>query len=383
MNCSRALLLLSTGIFAAPWGSSTVRAETQMAVLGDSISTGAATHPALTFDSLALWKVFNGETAVTPRLEDLPAEMRSTMPSPLRPPVRLWPTAREFFGGPDWGYRNLLQTLSKVYLDTEEYSWSYMVAAGLGLPPERLLIAAEDGARAEAMTRQMDRVLEATAGVLPSDILVLYTGNDLCGATLDHVTSVDDYENGLAKGFDYLLRNGQVGPGGSDVYLLSFLSILQLLHAEDILAKRVHAFGGEETCRELRAANYRPKDPKYDPHLPEDAWFFGPFMPPNPSAFCPTLFGADADNKDAEIGILANRIRLFRERQEKVVEKYNRIAAKAGADGQAVRFHLVQATAELNFQGEDIAEDCFHLSVAGQAKVARAVLAELKRRKSL
>ena len=54
--------------------------------------------------------------------------------------------------------------------------------------------------------------------------------------------------------------------------------------------------------------------------------------------------------------------------------------AAARRDGPKVQFHLVQGTADLQFDGDDIAGDCFHLSVTGQAKVARAVLADWQRK---
>ncbi len=346
------------------------------AILGDSLSTGAATHPALTFDAMALWKVFDGKTSAIPSLADLPLDFRDRIKE-LTPPRRSWPTSREFFGGPDWGYRNVMQSLSRAYLDTEEYSWGYLFARALGHPATSVLIAAENGARAEAMPRQVDRIL-AGGRSLPRHVFVFYTGNDLCGATLGHVTTAEEYQKRLEAGFDYLLRNGDAPQDGTNVYVLSYLSVLQLLHSDAILAKKIFAFGAETTCKELREAHYLPKKKDYDPGLPPEATYFGMFMPPNPAAFCPTLFGGPFGDKDETIGALANRIREFRERQAKVVERFNAVAA-ARRDAPPVRFHLIAGTADLQFEADDIAGDCFHLSVLGQAKVARAVLEDFKR----
>lgn len=341
------------------------------AILGDSLATGAATHPALAFDGKALWEVFSGATPVRPTRLDLPQDLGFLLADPLSPPRRLWPTTREFFGGPDWVYRNALQTVSRAYLDTEEYSWGYLTARGLGVAPDRILVAAENGARVEVMPRHVDRVLEANGGVLPDVVLVLYTGNDLCGLTLDQVTPADEFEAGLSNGFSYLVRNGLTGERGTDVYLLSYLGILQLLHDQAILGKSVRAFGGEMSCKELRESGYRPRDPAYDPKLPPEAWYFGVVMPPNPAAFCPTLFGGGGDDREETVSVLANRIREYREREVRVVEAARREAASSQAN---IRFHHIGATADLVFGAADIAEDCFHLSPSGQAKVARAVL---------
>jgi hypothetical protein len=71
-------------------------APMQIAVLGDSLSTGAATHPALVFDGNALWHVFSGETDVSARTSDLAPAVAAALPPGLPPPMRLWPTPREF-----------------------------------------------------------------------------------------------------------------------------------------------------------------------------------------------------------------------------------------------------------------------------------------------
>jgi hypothetical protein len=365
-----ALLFSSAGAGAEPL---------DLAIVGDSLSTGAATHPALTFDAKALWAVFNGQTSVLPRRADLPADLAGPLPDPPPPPVRLWPTPREFFGGPDWVWRNALQSLSRSYLDTAQYSWGYLLGAGLGVSPGRIALAGEDGARYANMTRQLDRVLDYAGGVLPRRLAVLYTGNDLCGAGLSALTEASELQNDLRTGLNYLARNGTPPSGGTDVYVLSYLGVLQLLTEKSILAKEVHAFGGVMTCRELREAAFRPPAPaalkSTSPEGPAAAGdmplFFQMFMPPNPAAFCPTLFGAPDENGEL-VHALANRIRAFRVAQEEAVAAADR-AAPAG-----VRIHLVRATADVAFTGEDIAPDCFHLALPGQAKVARAALAAVR-----
>ena len=348
-----------------------------VAVLGDSLATGAATHPALAFDAKVLWDIFDGRLGVIPRASDIPAGGPWNLSDPLPAPIRLWPSKREYFGGPDWVFRNMMQSVARTYLDTEEYSWGYLVTSGLGIPPSQLLIAAENGARVEAIPRQLDRVLDATGGELPAKILLMYTGNDLCGPTAAEATSAKEYGAHLQKGFGYLLRNGKASKAGTDVYLLSHLGVLQLLYAEPILAKKIRAFGSESTCGELRAHSFLPKDPTtYDPGLPPHAWWFGMMMPPNPAAYCPTLFGAHGSQKEKEeiLSSLANRIRDYREIEGLEIARAMDIAAKAGL---AVRFHYVTGTADLKFSGEDIAQDCFHLAPSGQAKVARAVLRQM------
>ena len=393
MACRPAAVRAVMGAWLAYGGAAAAAAEASahqpmpsiaLAVIGDSLSTGAVTHPALAFDGHVLWDIFNGTLSVAPRLADLPANFNTGLKEPLVAPQRLWPTPREFFGGADWIWRNALQSVSRSYLDTAEYSWGYLLATRLGVAPSELAIGGEDGAQVDRMTRHIDRVLAANAGVLPKRLVIFYTGNDLCGASMAEVTSAEEYGRRVANGLSYLLRNAQAAPGGSDIYLASHMNILQLMTSDSILDKKVRAFGGESTCRELRQRGFRPtaeqaehlrvKPVGGDAASSPEAWYFAMAMPPSPAGFCATLFaGGEGKAREDEIHALANRIRSFREKQVQAVEQASGTAKPQGAEG-GLRLHYLEATAGVKFLGEDIAQDCFHLSIAGQAKIAEAML---------
>ena len=57
---------------------------------------------------------------------------------------------------------------------------------------------------------------------------------------------------------------------------------------------------------------------------------------------------------------------------EKVVKEFNELA------GSAIIVNHIQNTKELLFAGEDIANDCFHLSLRGHSKLAKLVLRSLE-----
>jgi hypothetical protein len=374
---------MSTALADAP----VVAPESRLAILGDSLSTGAATHPALVFDTERLWAVFQDQTLVAPKRSDIPSADRFQLPETLAAPQRLWPSPREYSGSFEWVLRNSLQSLSRRFLDTAQYSWGYLAAAGLGIEPANVLIAAEDGARTAQIPRHIDRVLEANDGRLPERILLFYSGNDLCAPAVNFVPNAEEYAADLSAGIEYIMRVASSGgtPRGTDVYVVGFLGVLQLLHSPDILNKKVFAFGETVTCKELRDHGYGPGRESYRPQLPVTAWYFGELMPPNPAAFCPTLFGrgtVGGETQEQLVSTLANRIRDFREEQRKQVDAANlRLSASAEKFGQvsSLRFHYVDATTALTFTGDDIAGDCFHLSTGGQAKVADAVLSQMQK----
>ncbi len=352
------------------------------AILGDSISTGAGSHPVLKYDVEALWDVFNNKVSTKTERSHLNEYYQGKFSaSDLVAPVRLWPTMREYFGGPDWVYRNLLGFFSRKFLDAEEYSWGYLAAQDLGIDVTRLAIAADDGARVANMPRQIDRVLQNTGGKLPAKVFIFYTGNDLCGMDPSLMTSSTDYKTHLMRGLTYMARNSGKTKGEvpTDVYLMSYMSLVQLLDDQMILDKKIVAFGKETTCAALRKDGYRSADPGYNPKLPPEAWYFAMAMPPNPAAFCPTLF-APQKFADHSLSDLANRIREFRLAESEVVAEFNKAAEQELF--KSLRLHHIVSTAGLKFTPEEVGEDCFHLSLRGQEKLARSVSDEITSKKA-
>jgi lysophospholipase L1-like esterase len=375
-----AVLTVSFFSNASGYGQDATASQVDAAILGDSISTGGGSHPALKYDVEALWDVFNNKVSVRAEKTHLNEYYQGKFATTeLTPPLRLWPTMREFFGGPDWVYRNLLGFFSRKFLDSEEYSWGYLAASELGIDASRLAIAADDGARVANMPRQIDRVLQFTGGKLPPKIFIFYTGNDLCGMDPSLMTTAADYKTHLMRGLTYLARNSGKTKDEipTDVYLMSYMSLVQLLDDQPILDKKIVAFGKETTCAGLRKDGYRSADPAYSPKIPPEAWYFAMAMPPNPAAFCPTLF-APQKFVNHSLSDLANRIREYRQAETEVVAEFNKAAEQELF--KSLKLHHIVSTAGLKFTPEEVGEDCFHLSLRGQEKLARSVAEEISKK---
>lgn len=342
-----------------------------IAILGDSTSTGAATHPALVFDSVALWSILRGETSVEADVHGESLRRYNILERPAMPTV-LRRSSREFYDSAEWVFLNFLSILSQRYLNTEQYSWGYLVGSSLGLAPQDIWIGAENGARVEQLLDQTDRLLTAHQGVLPNKIFIFFSGNDLCAQRPDLTTSPEMYGGQLQTALDYLRRNGKPAAAGTKVYILGFMGILQLLTQPTILDKEVKAFGKAQSCRQLREGGYEPdlESLQRGGATPE-AVLFARLLPPNPARMCPTLF-APAQAVKGHLEEFGNKIRSYRKRSVDVVTNQNKLAANSGFS-----FHYISATEALNFSPEQIAGDCFHLSLSGQSAVADAVLKEL------
>ena len=175
----------------------TASSHRRVAILGDSLSTGAATHPDLVYDPKVLWNILSGKTS-----------LRQLDPG-LRPAQRLLPSFREWNNAFDGVLGFFWFTAASLFLDTPEYSWGYLTALGLGVDGSDVLIAAANGARVGALRAQVNRVLDATRGELPDEVLLLFGGNDICGPTLDSVPRPEVFEEEIYRGVRYLLINGR------------------------------------------------------------------------------------------------------------------------------------------------------------------------------
>jgi lysophospholipase L1-like esterase len=272
-----------------------------------------------------------------------------------------------------------MELYSQKFLNTEEFSWGYLVGRSLGIKPGNILIAAENGARVLTVIEQSERVLKATGGMLPEKIFIFYTGNDLCAENPDLATTPEDYGAGVMDGLTYLQRNGVVPAAGTDVYVVGFMSILQLATEPALLGKELTAFGARTTCGKLRESGFHPPETTGGEGAAGDLErVLALVMPPNPATMCPTLFPRGVEAKDT-LSALANRIRGYRKAAKAAVELQARQAQQLSRESSGLRYHYIDGTEAIAFSADEISGDCFHLSVNGQARIADLVLAAISK----
>ena len=166
--------------------TSPIHANQTMAIIGDSISTGGATHQSLRFDMNRLMEILSGHREIEPEPKTLDWLRQQGIPftDSMPAPNRLRPSTREFQDGLTWFFKHFIMQLAQSYVDTEQYSWGYMVGTSLGIRPENMLLAAENGARMQGAIRQIDRILDHTDGYLPNHVFLFFTGNDVTDFTM-------------------------------------------------------------------------------------------------------------------------------------------------------------------------------------------------------
>lgn len=346
-----------------------------LAILGDSSSTGAAAHPKLEFDSKVLWDIFNSVDELPVDLALYPAEFRSAV-SALQRPTRVPPSVRENDGGSGWIWHNLTQKISARTLEEHRLSYGYLIGRKLGLPASDILIAGENGTTARHAWIHAARLVGSRQRDLPSRVIFYYTGNDLCAQSYDDISEAEEYGEELLRGMKYLVLNGHADAQGTRIFIPGFLPVTSLLHERSILERKIKLHGEEITCQEARARMFAPNPNSRSTDTDPRFQIFSAFMPPSPVLLCPTLFSKAAEDS-ARQSFLANRIRAFREAQKRTVSEFNHWR---GAKYPAKSFEAfyIETTEQLKFDGADVAGDCFHLSINGQAKVATAILRGVK-----
>lgn len=375
----------AVGAFAED--SQTKNANIALAILGDSLSTGAATHPNLTFDSNQIWRVLNGEISVAPKADDLQhiQPIKRPLDHIVDSPRIFGPSIQEYHSPIDWAVVGFLQTLSSLFLNTREYSWGNQRALFKGLHASEVAIVAENGARANSALRQMQRLFAATGDKLPREVFLFFSGNDICAPGVSFITSPEEYVGSLESALHFAIAYGQAAQEGSQsgdevrLVIPAFLNVLQLINSKAILDHEVRAFGSKVSCRKLREDGFRSpevvneaaegssKSPQESARPP----MLSRFLPPNPAQLCPTLFSTMADEKE-RIPVLANHIRAYREGVQTMVGRVNEWR-KANYPHKNIRVEYVADTGRLMFSGEEMAEDCFHLSVKGQWRLAQTI----------
>ena len=368
-NFLRFLLVL------AAWSSSPLKSE-EVLFLGDSISTGGASHQDIRFDSGYLRQIFGDEVQriFLPELSER-IVAQGFSPFPLQQQPRFLPLARrEFLGGLLWFYQSTLRAISQRYLDTPQYAWSMILASKFTTKSQDVFLAADDGSRLASGPRQVDRYLETVSTKLPGKVFVFFTGNDLCGPSMSYVTSASDYERQLSQLLTYINRNAQPADSGSDIFILDPISVMQLVQSQEILDKEVPAHGKTMTCLSLQKSNLLDlKSPgkSTDVTNPTYADAVLPLLPQRPNDYCSTVFTPE------NTGELANRIREYRGRIKAVASAFSQRRSNKEFQ-QGFRIHHLESSGNISFGAEDIANDCFHLSGFGHLKMAQKLYLEIQ-----
>lgn len=359
-------------------------AET-IAVVGDSISTGGASHSALFFDIDKMEDVFTGKASLAIDQATLDFLSKEGLPAPMPPPNRLGLSPREFTHPLVWIFNSFVTSMSTQYLDMEEFSWGNLLGR---MRNDTIYIAARDGEKSFQARQQIDRILDGAKGASFDHVFIFFTGNDICAGHPSLITTRDEYVSNINNAVRYLIKNAKPKAGTlTHIWLMDPLGVSQLATSPAIQNKKIIAYGKEHTCKELQSDEL-DKSMSIDPESADakgQAEIKGPdsrngrlglrailaqIFQGGPYGLCPSLFTYQKTGSLEDLIPVSNALVGYREGLAELAKNLNDMNPQ-------FRVHQLNAPASLMFEADDIGNDCFHLSVRGQMKIAKAVKAEM------
>lgn len=383
-------LAILVGISLVPFGAGA--AVKTMAVLGDSVSVGSLTHPDVSYDLDKIVEYFDKgpykpstdvysesvRRAVLGKDETMTRAKRvfesvDEHPELAKDPLKRFGEKTKF---------DLISGLVKNYVDFPEYAWPYMVGRAQGIAGDNIIVVGEAGRRAGDTLQQMKRLLIATKNKVPDHTFIFWTGNNLCSTDIKEDKPEDQQKvffNDVMKGVTELVEKGKVDKGETaHVFIPGFIQVSQLIKEKAILEKSVYAFGKKRTCEDFRAfdpgmVDARAKIKNETIILAMKTFKDIKNLPPVKD-LCRSVLTVKKDDKE-QIGRIEKFVEAYRLAAKEVVKKANELK-KPG-----FQFHYLESTEGFFADEKEIGPDCFHPSVAGNEKLAKSILQELKKQK--
>ncbi len=363
-------------IFGLMWSSQTLLGAT-IGVIGDSISTGAATNAELAFDIDRMHAVLTGKapTGADPATIDFLKSEGVAQDSEIH---RLDLSPREFVHPLVWMFNRFVLSVSHQYLDTIDYAWPSLLARMRG--GDKVYIAAKDGEKVIHAKQQVDRLLDGIPGEALDHIFVFFTGNDVCAAYPEMLTTADDYKKSLDKAIRYYIKNAKPKANGdiTHIWLVAPLNVSQLVTSREIQEKKVFAFGKERSCKELQGDQFEKNllaNPKTEDA--KDGLGIRPILAQvfqgGPYGLCPTLFEYQKDGSLDTLQPVSNAIAGYRDKVSELAKSLNEL-------NPSFRVQSLVSASPVDFRADEIANDCFHLSVKGQLRIAKSLKGEIEQK---
>lgn len=333
-----------------------------MAIVGDSSTTGAATSPAIKADfkklgQQALDAMTTGQgRPVSLTRQDFPDPDYFHITDPVQAPARIYPEDLKQKKATKFWDKFRLGTQKKItqQIDTEEFSFGYLIGRRLNLKPEQIFIAGKDGAGIRSMAYQFHLIKKAKGG-LPPLILVSYVANDICSPkAMDESLGsyMDRFRQKLSKQIQKIQRM-KPAEGGTIVMVLAPLDLTNLLTNQELLSQTIDFQGHNLTCEQVRIGN-----------APGGA--LGKQMQHVLSGECRGILNPET--------LTSEKIDKLKALQQAQIDIWSQLVADLPKSGRGFQWYLAPSTHQIQFERGDLANDCFHPSKTGQARIAKDLL---------
>jgi lysophospholipase L1-like esterase len=342
--------------------------EKWIALVGDSAITGAVTSPEIFATAPNLLSKIIGFALQSERTDILAAYEDYIEPdffniqNPVEPLTRVVYSTKEFEAAKAESWSEVrkinLEAKASMRLDVEEYSFGYLVGRYMGISARNIVLTGQDGYRVKSMARQFERVLEVSE-TLPPIMLVSFNANDMCKEEVI-TKDVEEHKQGFkanvkAELLKILENSAKPHPSGSHIYILAPINFIELLTSPSILAKEI-PFGisgqNQIRCENMRKADLDGYDLKFLKSL---------------QGMCKSVLRTDPSD--------IVRVNQLRKLYESHIEAWQELIDEfQPLSPQGLHWHFITDTSTMAFGAEDVANDCFHPSIQGHSKLARALI---------
>jgi hypothetical protein len=345
----------------------------QMAVIGDSTVTGAASNRHLKpyIDNLAgfFLDIPLKHPEAIARVRDSSALKQFNLEDPIKPPRRITYSQREYDEAQQEGYSALFglkggSELSRA-LDMPEHSFAYLLGRKLNIPADQILFVAQDGKKVNTITEQLERVMDGQSH-LPPFILISYGLNDICHPN-DVASVVADFKVRFKRTvLEQLTKLSSLpaAANGTTVFISAPLDATNLMNNDELMSQKIPfegatRFGGEVTCKELRDKSWARQTA--------------------PGLIVRDMFIGECKGLRSDVSDPLARVNKVRELQTAQMEAWEEVIADLRSQNSSFRWIFATSIRDMKFESGDLANDCFHPSVRAHAKIANQFLShELK-----
>jgi len=347
-----------------------------MVIIGDSGSTGASADPDLQPTLSSMWKKLNqvgGDSLMkhtVPPLSNIPNPARFNIDK-MEAMTRVIYSMDEFGEASKKGQTAELNLMNKgsLELNIQEYANGYMIGRALGIKSEDIVLVGEGGARVNSISTQIERIYEINTETLPPLVLTSFTANDFCNERIfsDPMGRlVSNFEESLATSWKESEDLMRAHPKGTRFVILAPFNVANVLTNEGLMQQKIKFEKlGEITCHKLRNGETDGAGGDFI------AKALTSEVTKRLSSMCPAVLKTKPTDK--------SRLDRIREIQVAFNEVWKKQIAKLNSqyNSKNIRFEYVEGTRNMQFGAGDAANDCFHPSVRGHAKVADYVLKEV------
>jgi hypothetical protein len=350
----------------------TVADVQSIGIVGDSVSTGALTGEGFTATSGALvGRTIRGHLEMAfaapgnaPVYGAYSDPAAFNIRRPVWPPTRLWMSRGE---PPDVYRRTGSDRLRMMLIDTEQYSWGYLLGRKLGVLPRHIYLAARHGSGARELQYQFaalqmhDPAMPAVLpGHQPELVLVMMNLYESCdypgGLEQDphqRRAFLQTYAQEFRRGFAAALARIEPHPNGSEIVVMAPVNLLQTSRRDDLLDRRVPYEDAEVTCRDIRSGD-----------LPPLRWMGRDLL--EMANICRGVLGIPWH--------AVERLDAIESLAREMVDIQRQVTLDLASDPpEGIKITFVEETGSIRFEADDFAHDCWHPSLRGAEKIARIV----------